>query len=232
MAAQASSLGQAVARGIPTLVQVIRDDITPTSSIASTTIVWRVWNQEYTSSLVMTATDTGTGGSANSSAIVWGSWNVCWVQVSDSASVSSLPTPARLSQVELELRREFEAEQKVVRAAAAKAREEARRRAQALLDENLSAEQRDSLAKARYFTVHSRDGKRQYRIQQGRAGNVFLVEGKNYVRKFCIHPKLDCPDEDTMLSQKLLLEGDEQEFLRIANPTQMNVPIEVMQRVG
>jgi hypothetical protein len=119
---------------------------------------------------------------------------------------------------EAELRQAYEAE-KVKSAAIAQARIAAAARAKALLEENLSAAQRDELAKARYFTVHSHDAQREYRITHGRAGNVLLFKDGRAVKKFCIHPAIACPDEDTMLAQKLLLETDEKEFLRIANHT-------------
>ncbi len=77
--------------------------------------------------------------------------------------------------------------------------------------------------KDRYFEVlTTRDGKvRRYRIEKGWAGNVFLIDEKGKkAEKFCIHPmKEEIPVCDSLLAQKLLLESDEGEFLRIANRT-------------
>lgn len=38
-------------------------------------------------------------------------------------------------------------------------------------------------------------------------------------KTYCAHPNDQCPDADTMLAQKLMLENDETSFLRIANPS-------------
>lgn len=37
------------------------------------------------------------------------------------------------------------------------------------------------------------------------------------IERLCAHPALYCPDEDTMLAQKLAIETDEESFRRIAN---------------
>ncbi len=61
---------------------------------------------------------------------------------------------------------------------------------------------------------------RRYRIGYGHAGNVAELdnEGKAIV-KFCIHASIHMPVPDTMLTQKLLLETNEEEFRKIANQT-------------
>jgi hypothetical protein len=47
---------------------------------------------------------------------------------------------------------------------------------------------------------------------------VYLVdENDKPLSRYCIHPRDAVPDEDTMLMQMLMLETNEQEFLRIAN---------------
>ncbi len=110
----------------------------------------------------------------------------------------------------------YEAEQKAKAAAAI----EAERRATELLLDHLDAQQIADFKRARRFVVHSRDGERAYRIQYGKQGNVYLLDKdrRTPVASYCIHPDINCcPTEDVMLAQKLLLEADEKEFLRIAN---------------
>jgi hypothetical protein len=100
------------------------------------------------------------------------------------------------------------------------ARAAAKQRAKVLLMEHLDEEQKKSLEKDRKFIVHSCDKKRVYVIKHGRAGNIELLNDEGIaVAKFCIHPAIQCPDEDTMLAQKLLLETNEAQFLKIANKT-------------
>ncbi len=65
-----------------------------------------------------------------------------------------------------------------------------------------------------------------YRIDYGYQGNVKLVgpDGQP-IRSYCIHSRVNdedgrrLPNEDHMIAQKLLLEANESEFLRIANET-------------
>jgi len=97
----------------------------------------------------------------------------------------------------------------------------ARQKAQALLEQHLDEPQREQLRDRGFFelTVHSKGGEqRRYRIHRGRHGYVRrLDERGREVRRYCIHPMIQCPDEDTMLTQKLWLENDEELFLRTAN---------------
>jgi hypothetical protein len=95
--------------------------------------------------------------------------------------------------------------------------EEANERAKSLLLELLDAKQRQELETHRYFHVQTADGERTYRIDYGHSGNVKLIEQGRPVASFCIHSYEDMPDYDEMALQKLMLESDEQEFLRIAN---------------
>jgi len=100
---------------------------------------------------------------------------------------------------------------------------QAKEKAEALLREFLSAEQIEALEKRNAFQLESisKDGSRKrYEIQRGRQGNVFLLDQKGErVEKYCIHPSEFVPDADTMLTQKLLIEGNEELFLKTANRT-------------
>ena len=91
-------------------------------------------------------------------------------------------------------------------------------RAKRLLNQCLDQEQRQTLKERDHFYMRTASGK-LYRIEYGRAGNVFLMEGDLVARRYCIHPDDYCPNYDTMLMQKLMLETDEEQFLRMANAT-------------
>ncbi len=100
----------------------------------------------------------------------------------------------------------------------------ASRRAEALLFEHLTDEQIEEWKASKQFHVQTREGERVYRIKRGRAGNIVLVKDGDReaerLASFCIHeyhPDGSVPLEDNVLAQKLLLEADEDEFLRIAN---------------
>lgn len=92
----------------------------------------------------------------------------------------------------------------------------ATRRARQLLQANLNKDQRKQFKKHGWFFV---DGnKSRYRVKKGRVANVEVLEANNTVKhRLCAHPGASVPDFDTMLAQKLMLENQEDEFLRLAN---------------
>lgn len=93
----------------------------------------------------------------------------------------------------------------------------ARARARRLLKGKLDDFQRHSLKKRGYFDVVSESGK-LYRVKTGMSRNVYLLDAKGReVENLCAYVTGDCPDFDTMLMQKLMLECNEQEFRRLAN---------------
>jgi hypothetical protein len=96
-------------------------------------------------------------------------------------------------------------------------RKAASERAERLLVACLSSAQRGELTTAGWFEVQSSRGRR-YRIRRGRVRNVIEVDmlGRT-LRTYCCHPFDGVPDADTMLAQKLMLETQEDEFLRLAN---------------
>jgi hypothetical protein len=99
-----------------------------------------------------------------------------------------------------------------------KVREAAILKAEKLLRSCLTAEQEATLDKHHYFEVKGGKTGTRYRIRRGRHINIDVIgaQGKA-VRKLCIHPRMDCPDADAMLCQKLMLETCEEEALQIAN---------------
>jgi hypothetical protein len=117
-----------------------------------------------------------------------------------------------------EIRRQ---EQIKARAKRTRFKDAANVRARRLLMQMLNEDQQKELDDKNHFhlTVHSRDGSMKvYRVDYGFQGNVKLIgsDGKPD-RSYCIHSDSRLPYEDQMLAQKLLLEANEPEFLRIAN---------------
>ncbi len=92
--------------------------------------------------------------------------------------------------------------------------EQARVRAKALLYSALTRDQQRSLEERKFFELNV--GGKTYRIHQGTHGNVRLVQGGRETTSYCAQPD-NVPTEDAMLAQKLMLETDEQAFLRVAN---------------
>lgn len=210
---------------LPTLTQWIRTVETTASDIvripASWTVgtttnssvtpdPWIVWNQTITST---------------TSSAVWTEW----VETTDSTlqplsrylpPAPRVPTEQEAAAIRAESER-IRAEMHEHRARFEGERQLARQKAAALLAAALDDRQRVDLASKGFFdlTVHGKTGEaKRYRIYRGRAGNVRrLDEGGREVRRYCIHPQIDCPDEDTMLTQKLWLEHQEELFLRTAN---------------
>lgn len=96
----------------------------------------------------------------------------------------------------------------------------ANRKAEDLLRANLTPEQLEDLEKKKcfYLSTISPDGsRRRYRIDRGTHGNVKLLDEKGSILgSYCAQPD-SVPVADSMLAQKLWIEGAEAEFLRIAN---------------
>ena len=97
-------------------------------------------------------------------------------------------------------------------------RKKATERAELLLQQHLTEEQRRDRATKGFFLVEAKSG-RVYKVEKnGQHGNVKLVDkaGKD-LASFCIQPQMSVPDADAHLAQKLLILVDEEQFIRIAN---------------
>lgn len=99
-----------------------------------------------------------------------------------------------------------------------KERKAARKRARALLEGNLTSRQHKQFRKKGHFDVWGSKGN-CYRIASEFPYNVRLAgDAKRSKIYFCLEAEdPELPEEDVLLAQKLLLEADEGEFLRVAN---------------
>ena len=90
-------------------------------------------------------------------------------------------------------------------------------RAGALLEDLLTEDERRQLGRDGYLGVPSpsRPG-RTYRVPRHR-GQVRVYEGTTLVLALCVEPVEWLPDGDVVLLHKLMIEGDEAEYLRVAN---------------
>lgn len=176
---------------------------------ASTTATWTQWNETLTTTSTTGAIWThwvGAGGSSTTSI-------TAATSILMGGGGGAVAFPANEYQPTPEARER--------RARIEGERQTAREKARLLLDQHLSPEQRQQLAAGGYFELQtiSKDGeRRRYQISRGRAGNVTRVDDQGrHLKRYCIHPGIACPDEDTMLTQKLWLETNEELFLRTAN---------------
>ena len=186
------------------------DDNTSTTSRDATIVVWAMWNDSWSGTSTADVTST-----AASDVNIWGSWNETWSTTSHITIVDRrhVYSPHRPRIESAESIREREAADRTWR----ESQEAARAKAEALLRATLDKKQNEDLDQKGWFLVDGKSGKR-YRIERGRSGNVRLLNSDGSVRsRHCAHPQICCPDADTMLTQKLMLETDDQEFLRIAN---------------
>jgi hypothetical protein len=162
--------------------------------------VWSYWN---------IGTASGVTSQVTASA-VWGNWN-------QQIIVNSI------GQANFQMPLETE-EQRVAREARAKQYEEETKakeiRAQQLLLSFLTEEQAETWQKEKRFEVVVKG--KIYRIKKHERVHL-LDEKKKPTIAYCIHPSSEhgLPAEDVALSQKLLLETDEEAFLRIANATRV-----------
>jgi hypothetical protein len=167
-----------------------------------------VWNGWVASS----ATSTGVTTTSNE---IWCTWN------DESSTQYVARTRAYIPPPETELQKQARLE----REAAWKQQEEERKRKEAealqraedLLMLQLSEKQRSDWKKHKAFDVISQSGKR-FRIRNERSMNVDEYDANNkMVARHCIVSQTHVPAPDQYVMQKLMLEHQEADFMRIAN---------------
>lgn len=94
---------------------------------------------------------------------------------------------------------------------------EAEKKAEELLREMLTPMEFMDMCRRGYLEVHSPTyHRRVYRVPryQGRVG---VFEGEKLLMELCVQPIRRMPTADVVLMHKLMIEGNEAEYLRIAN---------------
>lgn len=96
-------------------------------------------------------------------------------------------------------------------------REEAERKAEELLQSHLSPEEYHQLITQGYLRVQSPSvPNRTYLVPRYR-GLVRVYEQGRAVKRLCVGPVESVPDADVVLMHKLMIEGNEEEYLKTAN---------------
>lgn len=201
------------------------------------TKLWAKWNHEYTVSTKYYANvnPVEITSSSSSSTTIWPEWNTAyqpvtyitnqatwenWVVVCNDG-YSTRTQPRQLTEEERAEREARVAEGRRLQAEAAAAAKAASERALTLLLSALDEEQAAEYTEHQRFHVTATSGRR-YCIKHGRQHNVFLVDADGRaVREYCGHVGESVPNEDNILAQKLLLEADEEAFIRVANARAM-----------
>ena len=94
---------------------------------------------------------------------------------------------------------------------------EAQERAEQLLRDLLEEEEYRQLNRRGYLEVASRTRPRRiYRIPRHQ-GQVKVYEGGVPIMALCVQPVDPVPDGDVVVMHKLMIEGNEEEYLRVAN---------------
>ena len=171
---------------------------------------WYGWSSTVTGTSTTCTVDLTTSASSTTDT-VWYGW------AGNVPSQGHSPPPLQESVADRQARMERQAERNLEAVRRAEERRVAAARAEELLREHLSGDQVEELNTLNRFTVISKDGKREYQIRRDRVQNVDLIgpDGRR-LRNYCAHPASAIPDQDTMLAQKLMIENQEEEFLRIA----------------
>ena len=163
---------------------------------ATNSVVWETWNTQYA--------NTATAAITVSNTAIWTEWNNIYI---------ARPQIVRArEEADAQMLNAYLEQEAKRLAAAAKAR--------TLLLEFLDDGQKEQLALSNAFELAIDN--RRYRIRPGNRVER-LNESGQVVSRFCIHPphSHQLPPDDVALSQKLLLEANEAEFLRTANETRV-----------
>ena len=92
----------------------------------------------------------------------------------------------------------------------------AERRAEMLLEELLTPSEYQQLDQSRYLEVVSPSNpERAYRLPRA-PGRIAVFERGIHIENLCVQPVDQVPDGDIILTHKLMIEGSEQEYLRLA----------------
>lgn len=93
-------------------------------------------------------------------------------------------------------------------------------KAEELLINNLSREQKEKYIKFGWFYVRGNVSKDLFCIREQETNfNIWKIRDERVVERFCIEPINMVPHKDKMLIQKLIIESNEIHFLKIANTT-------------
>jgi hypothetical protein len=143
--------------------------------------------------------------------------NYVWTSTATTATIIALPQETEEQRVERE-QQVAALQERCAREAAEReqAKSLAEQRAFELLRLALSDEEMRQLDTEKHFEVRGSSGT-VYRIRKGRSANIDVMDNGRVTHRLCFHPQIYCPDYDTMLAQKLLLETDEDAALRMAN---------------
>jgi hypothetical protein len=96
-------------------------------------------------------------------------------------------------------------------------REEAERKAEELLQSHLTPEEYHQLLTQGYLRVQSPSvPNRTYLVPRYR-GLVRVYEQGRATKRLCVGPVETVPDADVVLMHKLMIEGNEEEYLKTAN---------------
>lgn len=159
--------------------------------------VWQNWNTHYyigTTTQVTTQT-------------VWVNWNTQYQTAQPQHQYqANQPVTEEVARAMQEHARLLE-----------ESRAKAKTKAEALLVEHLTPAQKDSFEKHGMFIV---EGSKNNRYRLSRTGAPRKIAGDKDAVSYCIHTS-GLPREDELLGFKLLLEANEDEFLRTANATQL-----------
>jgi len=110
--------------------------------------------------------------------------------------------------------------------------QEAHARAETLLKEMLTVAEYDQLGERGYLDVPSpSQPARTYRVPR-KGGRVAVVEGGVEIESLCVAPVESVPPGDVVLIHKLMIEGDELEYLRRANRYRLRVPASLLPMGG
>jgi hypothetical protein len=97
-------------------------------------------------------------------------------------------------------------------------------RAEALLRDVLTPEEYTQLGEHGYLEVRSpSQPTRIYCVPRG-PGRVAVHEGGEVIETLCVGPSEWLPPGDVVLTHKLMIEGNEQEYLRRANRYRLRIP--------
>lgn len=184
----------------------------PIATATSSTLCWPTWQSDSSGGIRFITnanTSASTATSPTSSFIYWPDWH------------ENITLPAFIrerSEAEAGRLERYQRETAEV----AEKRRLAVNRAKQMLFAHLTTHQREMVEKNGWFVIEGGKSGKLYRVKAGGiAGNIEELDknGEHAVARYCCHLENSFPMPDHHLAQKLMLEWDEDTFLRLANKT-------------
>jgi hypothetical protein len=191
-----------------------------TCTSSTTSSIWPYWHNNIITSGTTTFTSCTTSSTGNiyNDVANWPTWQSQIIELTEEQAAQFQAEVDRINR-ERELRIQEDRERARIQQ---EAQEEINKKAKEILLDHLTSKQRETIEKFGWFIIKGGKSNKEYWVDTkgGISGNIKELDEKGIViARYCCHLPHSYPTHDHHLTQILMLEWDEDEFLKKANKT-------------